>query len=410
MCSSITEHSETNVINDHRFDLLKTAAIYGANASGKSNLVKALYFMKRYILNSVNNLNGTINVEPFMLSSECDNEPAYFNISFLHEDILYNYGFRITQEEVLSEWLTYTGRKKGKLFERTGDKYTFGSYFKNGKRLVKFVRKNSLLLTVAAQLNETYSLKVIDWFTHKLHFIHGLFEDYSVFTINKLQDKEFKKKLLNLLSLADIDISDILVYKIKGEKLIETLPEDIKFQLSKEIPLEHEFVNLSSVHNKYDKQNQICGEVVFDFENAESEGTKKFLKLAGPLLDVIENSRTLVIDELDTRLHPLLTKSFIQLFNSFKNEKSQLIFTTHDTGLLDRKVLRRDQIWFAQKNEYGVTDLYCLLKLKIRSDASYEKDYVSGKYGAVPFTGNMNFFNFADWEYDNVPETKEEDI
>jgi hypothetical protein len=206
-----------------------------------------------------------------------------------------------------------------------------------------------------------------------------------------MEDMEFKKNLLNFLSLADMDIADILVYKVKGEKLIEILPENLKLQLGRDIPPEGEFVNLSSVHKKYDKKNQICGEVIFDFENAESEGTKKFLKLAGPLLDIIKNQGTLVIDELDTRLHPKLTMSFIQLFNSFQNEKSQLIFTTHDTNLLDRKILRRDQIWFTEKNEYGVSNLYCLLKLKIRSDASYEKDYILGKYGAVPFTGNMNF-------------------
>jgi AAA15 family ATPase/GTPase len=149
---------------------------------------------------------------------------------------------------------------------------------------------------------------------------------------------------------------------------------------------------VTTLHKKYDSDNKFKSITLLDIDTHESEGTKKLFALAGPILKILKEGKTLIIDELDARLHPLLTEAIIRLFNSNETNpnNAQLVFTTHDTNLLTNKLFRRDQIWFTEKNKVGATDLYSLAEFKgVRSDASYEKDYIAGKYGAIPFIGGL---------------------
>lgn len=149
---------------------------------------------------------------------------------------------------------------------------------------------------------------------------------------------------------------------------------------------------IKTVHQKFDSQGNHISLELFDLYEQESEGTQKIVSIAGILVDTFKNGDVLIFDEFDARLHPLITKAIVEIFNSQETNynNAQLIFMTHDTNLLSNKLFRRDQIWFTEKNKYGATDLYSLVEYRIRNDASFENDYIQGKYGAIPFIGNLN--------------------
>jgi len=152
-----------------------------------------------------------------------------------------------------------------------------------------------------------------------------------------------------------------------------------------------ELISVKTSHTKYGEDNRPVGREVFDLDKHESEGTKKLFALAAPLIDTLKLGRVLIVDELDARLHPLLTREIVSLFNSNKTNPNhaQLVFTTQDTNLLDNRFLRRDQVWFTEKDRQGVTRLYSLAEYKVRNDASFERDYILGRYGAIPYLGDL---------------------
>jgi uncharacterized protein len=154
-----------------------------------------------------------------------------------------------------------------------------------------------------------------------------------------------------------------------------------------------EDVSIKTYHRRFDAANQHVDKVVFNLDEHESEGTKKLISLSGPLVDTLQRGRILIVDELDARLHPLLTQKIIRLFNDPRSNPNhaQLIFATHDTNLLDNHLLRRDQIWFTEKDRQGASHLYSLADFKVRNDASFEKDYIQGRFGAIPYLGNLHF-------------------
>ncbi len=405
VASAIKEHPDDNIfsIDNSNLNLLKSGVIYGSNASGKSNLIEAMGFMKFFIMSSSKetNIGNKIGVERFRLSSETDKKPSFFEITFIQEGIEYRYGFEVEQEKVQSEWLFSSPKnKERRLFTRDGKDFTIGTYFKEGKKFKDLTRENALLLSVAAQFNGEISTKIFEWFL-KLKIISGLEDNYSGFSIEKLDDRDFKNKILKLLNIADIDINDIQKKKVNmpvkflQEELIKIFPPDI-IEKSEKI----EAVSLHTLHKKYNEKKEFSAFEEFDFSNNESHGTQKLFNLSGPIIDALTHGKILIVDELSARLHSKLTQNIIKLFNSHKNSKNaQLIFATHDLSLLRKELFRRDQIWFTEKDPYGVTDLYSLVeyklpktKGKVRNDASYARDYILGKYGAVPYTGNFDFF------------------
>ncbi|MGR7976565.1 AAA family ATPase [Bacillus velezensis] len=388
VASSIKELRETNTYAENNLELLKSAVIYGANASGKSNLFSAMAFMKEFILESSkeNQINEEIAVDYFRLDKSMKDKVSTFEMVFILEGIRYRYGFSVTSHQIEEEWLFSSRKNAEKLvFYRDEDSIELGSLFKEGKGLESKTRKNALFLSVAANFNGEISTKLLSWFG-TLNIISGSSNNILEYTKKKLEDKNFKERILNLLKIADIDIADIAIEKIKipEEKIPKDIPNELKKMINKEIEL--------ILTERRDPDGNLL--TVFNAENNESQGTIKLLSISAPIIDTIENGRTLIIDELDAKFHPLITQFIIEMFNSDKNKNAQLIFNTHDTNHLTKNLFRRDQIWFAEKDEFGCSELYSLVEYKqditkVRNDATYNKNYLMGRYGAIPYVGNL---------------------
>ncbi|MGL6344879.1 MAG: AAA family ATPase [Waterburya sp.] len=390
-----TELNHNNVFKiDDQLSLLKSAAIYGANASGKTNLIKAISFMDRFIRDSSKNtqVKDLIDVEEFRLSTETIRKPCFFEIVFWVEKKIYRYGFEVTKKEVISEWLYYTPTKKEyKLFTRKAQEFDINKGFKEGETLKDKTRRNALFLSVNAQFNGKISQKLLNWFDDlsTISGIHGHLP--NSFTVSLLKEKKFKSDIINFMQKFDLSIDDIQV--IEREIPSDFLPKEILEELSQRA-VRGTIVTFDIItrHRQYDSKNRFFATEDFDMESHESEGTKKIFAFAAPLLTSLKEGSVLIIDELDARLHPMLVKSIIDLFNSNDTnpKNAQLIFTTHNTNLLSNKIFRKDQIWFTEKNQYEVTDLYSLVEYSnISKEASFENDYIKGKYGAIPYIGNL---------------------
>ncbi|MEH2299280.1 MAG: ATP-binding protein [Nostoc sp.] len=374
---------------DDDLKLLKSAAIYGANASGKSNLAKALSFMKWFMINSSKETQSTekIGVEPFELSTETEAKPSFFEIVFLLDGTKYRYGFEANQKRVISEWLSYVPKtRQTRLFERVSDgnsrniKYLSNTF--NGKDIYPKTRNNALFLSVAAQFNVEIAERILDWLTKKVNIVSGLDDqDHLSYTVSSLAtNNDNKSKIIQLIKKLDLGIKQI---RIKEAEIIAIEQSSYHFKTP---------YSIKTGHERFDKQDNYVSMKFFDLDSHESEGTKKIIFIAGLLVDTLKYGKVLIFDEFDARLHPLISKAIVELFNS-KNtnyNNAQLIFMTDDTNLLSNKLFRRDQIWFTEKNKYGATDLYSLVEYKIQKDASFESYYIKGRYGAIPFIGDLS--------------------
>ena len=380
---------------DQELKLLKSAAIYGANASGKSNLAKALGFMKWFMVNSSKETQSTdaIGVEPFRLSTETEEKPSYFELVFLMGGRKYRYGFEVTQERVISEWLFYVPNvRETKLFERKLDNIKPSKHF-DADGIQQRTRSNALFLSVSAQFNVYLAEKILEWITDKLNIISGLHDQaYLSYTVRCFINNKNRADIIQLIKKLDLGISEIQVDQ--EDFTTDSLPDEMPDELKKLI-VKAERGKVTSIgisHRKFDADGNHESIEEFDLESHESEGTKKVFALAGPLITALKEGEILIIDEFDARLHPLISLAIVKLFNSKESNpnNAQLIFMTHDTNLLNNKIFRRDEIWFTEKNRYSATDLYSLAEYKIRNDASFESDYIKGRYGAIPHIGNLN--------------------
>lgn len=369
--------------------LLKTTALYGANASGKSNLVSAMFFFKQYIFSQFINkkqnedyipgkTSMTMKLEPFYLSDNIDNA-SEFDIIFLHNDKQIQYGFECTPKEVLNEWLFIDDKK---VFERTGKELSFGNKYQNILEAYKKLPVERLYIAVLEYFLDEESKKIV-----LDDFISFFNKEYNVFTeiffetelkdltempglSKKLStDKQYRKKIEHYLRLIDVGIKrlDVRTEMVFDEHTGRKKEEKI----------------IHTVHNIYDKSGNINGEKLFDLRQ-ESTGTLRFLVYIQNIIDMISDGGVFIIDEMSARLHPLLTKLIVDIFCSDQNQKAQLIFTTHDISLLNNNQFRRDEIVFIDKNEHGESSLYALSDLKVHDGANFNKDYLQGKYGAIP--------------------------
>jgi hypothetical protein len=389
---------ENNVFEvDDDLKLLKSAAIYGANASGKSNLTKALGFMRWFMINSSKETQSTekIGVERFKLSTETEDKPSFFEIVFLINGKRYRYGFEATRDKVVSEWLFYVPKsRETKLFERKLDNITVSKTYK-ADGIQQKTRHNALFLSVSAQFNVKIAEEILDWLTNKVKIVSGLDDrGYRGYTVSCLMNNDNKDKILQLLKKLDLGFGDVKVEESEFtiDSLPSELPDEIKNFILTNVGRKGISVSVQTMHQKFDGKGNPVSTDMFDLDAQESEGTQKVFALAGPLVDALKNGKVLIIDEFDARIHPLISRAIVELFNSNETNPSnaQLIFMTHDTNLLSNKLFRRDQIWFVEKNRYGATDLYSLAEYKIRNDASFESDYIKGRYGAIPYIGNLN--------------------
>jgi len=378
--------------------LLTSSAIYGANASGKSNLIKAIKFMRYFVRTSSkeSQINEPINIVPFRLETTYEERPSFFEIVFIKDGVPYRYGFEVTNEKIENEWLFYSPRgREAKLFIREGNNISLSRTYKGEKAPISLTRPNALFLSVAAQFNGDTAKLVFDWF-YNLGIISGLDDKtYGGYTARKLsEDEDFKNKILNLISACDLGIDDITTEKINAFNA-EMFPDDMP-QTARNYYLEkfkdEKLVTYKFIHHRdgVDGGSEI---IPFGTQD-ESEGTLKFINFAGPVIDTLTKGTIIFVDEIEARLHTHLTRKLISLFNSPETnpKHAQLIFATHDTNLLSNKFFRRDQIWFIEKDEFGSSHLYSLSELKVRNTDQYETDYLDGRYGGVPVLGEIKNF------------------
>jgi len=405
--SMITSTKDSgNTFDVRNYKLLSSAIIYGANASGKSNFLKAMSFMARFILNRYKILQSTdkLPFDPFRLSTQTEDSSSTFEIVFFIEEIKYRYGFELDSQNIYAEWLFADEKgKESKLFVRDSDEvdYVNPNKFKEG--IVFFDKKNEKIRIANNQLfiwkcdqeNGEISKEILNWF-NMFNMIDGMdHKGYVNFTMTKMKDIEFKEKIIKLVRTADIDIDDISIDENDipldvVEKM--NIPDLFKKEIFNDGGLKSILINTK--HKKYNQNGDIVDEVIFELEKEESKGTRKFFAMSAPIIDTLENGKVLIIDELDASLHPILTQHLIKLFHdtNINKKNAQLIFATHDTNLLKPYLFRRDQIWLSQKDKYSSTNIDSLASFKgVRSKDDFENQYIQGKYGAIPYLGKFEF-------------------
>jgi AAA15 family ATPase/GTPase len=398
------------VPNNDDLRLVTSAAIYGPNASGKSNLLKAIQVLKNLVIKSASRMQigDKLPVEPFKLNSETAKKPSSFEVIFILDDIRYEYGVSLNRERVFEEWLiAYRNEVQENWFSREylpdnpkfepneGYKWSFGKGLKGEKkRIQRFVRSNSLFISHAAQNNHPQLKEVFDFFQDEINMIsltEGQLREFD-FTIKMCEENHnFREQIVNLLSEADIGISDIRFESEPMDDNIKLVVQNLfseEFEVRKNANnlLEIDFMNVITIH----KMNDSNSEIELEIED-ESAGTKRLFYIAGYLLWVLEYGKVLIIDEIDRSLHPVLSKALIKMFNNpeINKNNAQLIFTTHDTTLLDDETFRPDQIWFTEKDN-SMTKLYSLFDFRPRENESLQKGYLLGRYGAIPFINGLS--------------------
>jgi len=388
-----------NTFNPHVLSaspLLRSAAIYGANAAGKSNFIKAIKVMKDVVANSAkNNQRGDkLPLTPFKLCESIIGKPTEFEVVFIAEGVKYQYGFSASAERVMEEWLyAFPNSRPQRWFIRVFDEdkgeyvWDFSSFFAGKKQTWKeSTRDNSLFLSTAVMLNSEQLKPVYDWFTKTLQ-VAGI-DGWGVgYTADFCSKEEGKKEVLKFLNATDLDINDL---KLESKKLDSAfLPDDMPSELKKQLlkDLEGtEFIDIKTVHKTAQGRD-----VLFELDD-ESDGTRKIFSFAGPWIDTLRNGKVLFIDELHDSLHPHIVKFLVDLFHSKKTNpnNAQLIFTTHETSILDQDVFRRDQIWFCKKETDQSTEIYPLSDFSPRKGVeNLEKSYLSGRYSALPVVSTL---------------------
>ncbi len=385
------DQNNTIRISD-KLSLLRSAAIYGANGSGKSNIVKAVIAMLVFIRDSFKDDKvGERMTEPFVLNVETAEAPTFFQLTFICQEIKYRYGFEVYKNKVISEWLFGTPEKKEVYFfiREENEIRINENQFGEGKDLISKTSESNLFLNICKAFNGPVSKKITDFFSQRIVISTGVNDTaFRETTQSLMSQKLYKDKILSMLNVADFGVQDIRKIRLTAEKLPQdTPPKELRSDASAG---KNEFILVG--RPVFDTDGTQKGNRTWMFDSQESDGTQKFFNYTGAVLDTLDDGGTLILDEFDARLHPLLTKKLVEMFQnpSVNKNGAQLIFVTHDTNLLDNTLMRRDQIYFTEKNRFLETQLYSLAEFKgIRNDASYEKDYIKGKYGAIPFLGNF---------------------
>jgi AAA15 family ATPase/GTPase len=381
---SISEHKD-NVVKEGKYKVLRSAVIYGANSSGKSNFIKALDFMITTIKNS-SKLNSTdkLNTKPFLLNTATETQPSFFEIIFVVSNILeiekrYRYGFEIDNDIIHSEWLYVLSGKSKKeevYFIRNHEGIGVADVLDEAKGLEGKTRDNGLFIALADQFNIDIAKNIMRHLS-SLNILSGIDHEISIGATNVLwNNEEHKSSIVEFIKKLNLGFSNF------------SISDDSAIGFKKRV---------STLHKMFNNKGNFISEVEFKMADQESSGTNKLFDLAGYVIFTIKYGLILIIDELDAKLHPILTQEIIKLFNNPETNphNAQLIFTTHDTNLLGANLFRRDQIWFTEKDDFEATDMYSLLEFKdedgntIRKDRSFEKDYIRGRYGAIPYISNL---------------------
>lgn len=364
--------------------LVRSAVIYGPNAGGKSNLIRAIFFLQQFVLASSTAYQEKqkIPLQPFRLNAKSQNEPSEFSIDFVCNDTRFTYHVALTEDQIISEelyaypkkyrqtWFTRKWNASSKAYE-----WYHGPSFKGEHKVwEQMTRVNALYLSTAVQFNSEQLKPIFLWFRDQLVILlkNGPAQEVNFnlgLTIEFLKGSSTAPLIHKFMECADVGIE---IYQLieKEESPIKTIA----------VGTQH-------------KMNDIEQKVLFDLLMDESEGTQRLFWQAGGWLKTLREGLVLFVDELDLHLHPNIVRYLIELFHSPKTnpKNAQLVFTTHDTSLLDSDLFRRDQVWFVQKDEQQGSRLYSLLDFKPRKGEAIGKGYLQGRYGALPFVGKFRF-------------------
>jgi energy-coupling factor transporter ATP-binding protein EcfA2 len=388
---------ERNVAHTPDGDLLRVVGIYGANASGKSNLVTALSTLRKLVLNSAREgqKGDSLPAAPFRLDRENLAAPSELEAVFTQDGMQIRYGAAFTRKRVEREWLFV--RPPGadveeRWFERTGNAFETGGAWVRDTGIEEKTRAEALHISVAAAWNHAQAQRLLGWFQELYVLDAGRGTFIPSQTIELLRDDEHRETICTLMRRLDFGIDDLQV--VTPHKSTSEFHAIITESLKKAMP----DVFSAMPVDPLPRLVAIRQGILFDLENDESAGTNKAVVLAGPIIKALIKGGILIIDEFDARLHTLLAKQLVELFQdpATNPHDAQLVFTSHDTNLLTRTLLRRDQLWFVEKShKTHASDLYSLAEFRfedgkaIRNDARYEVDYLQGRYGAIPFFGNL---------------------
>lgn len=383
---------KNHVLEAGKNKVVKTLALYGKNASGKSNLISALYYFESFVYNQffdAGNRDDEVDLGDRMPNvkrstfklGEAVNDDSEFEIIFSHNNKAYQYGFVIhdipeeRKYSIKEEWLLVDDKL---VFDRQQEMISSGKKYENELKNIDKQRPDRLYIGVLDYFAEGEVKKIVDEFKaylkHKfnVHFelilegsVKGLVSGVS-FSKRIVEDEEYRRTIEKFIRVADVGIVGISIEENTDDKTKERHPYEVK-----------------TIHNVYNDAGEIIREEKFEL-TMESSGTNRYFSFIQYILNIIEDGGVFIVDEMSARLHPILTKFIVDLFQGKMNKGAQLIFTTHDISLMNRNQFRRDEIAFVEKNEKGESTLYTLADIKARSDASFAKDYMAGKYGAIP--------------------------
>jgi AAA15 family ATPase/GTPase len=375
--------------------LLRSAVIYGANASGKSNFFAALAFFLDFAVNSgpSQQVGDNIDVHPFAFSKQTEDEPSTFELLFFLKNregklIRYRYGLTVDNDKVYTEYLfAVLNVQEVELFTRTDQTIKYNpKYFGEGEPAIKITRENASFLSFCALINGDRAKSVVLFFQS----ISTGSDNRRVQTLFKVDDPKYRKRIVDFFRCADIQILDVTSKDISYPYRVRTQSGTIELRRRMQ-------KKVSYSHALYDRENVVAN-VDFDEED-ESLGTRKLFQFASLLLEALDDGFPVFIDEFDSSLHPLIVESILKLFNSPKTNtgNGQLVISCHAVHIMRKDILRRDQIWFCEKDLYGATELYSLVEYvepdtheSVRNDAAFNKNYLKGKYGGIPYINEIN--------------------
>jgi uncharacterized protein len=375
--------------------VLRGCAIYGPNAGGKSNLIRAMAIMQFLVKDSATQVKAgeLLNVQPFALNDERKKEPCSFEITVLVDGVRYQYGFSTIPGRILEEWLlVYKSAKPQEWFSRQWnpqserDEYTFSSYFLGGKEIWKqATRSNALFLSTAIQLNNEQLRPLWDWIVSSWAIIPAHASLKIDLTVDSIEKDGKKASILELLNSADLGIVDVAAERKKAKQATFSLDAATGKAIASDT------IETESWLPRMKHQGEGGASAFFDFDD-ESQGTQRLFAFAGIIIHILERGFTLVVDELENSMHPLLVRHILGLFFSSRTNPrgAQIVFSTHNTSLLDKELLRRDQIWFTEKGPDLGSTLVPLSEFSARKTEAFEKGYLEGRYGALPILRSFN--------------------
>lgn len=400
-----------NIIANGKYEALNALAIYGANSSGKSNLLKGMRILDELLHLSQGRSSTTkLPYNPFLLREGWDKKPTKFEITFITNQNRYRYGLEFLPDKIVTEWLYRKSQSREVyLFLREGDVIDASSGFKGSRRSINaaidITRSNSLFLSACDSSNIEEAKTIFQWFSN-FNVMDGLStEKEELQTVSMWDDDAYKQRIIEYLIRLDIGITgiDISTKDFEPSDLPNILNEEMKKSLIERLSGKKSY-KVNAKHPIYSSAGLATQKLrSWTLEEGESAGTNKVFHLSGPILWALVNGGVLIIDEIEAKLHPKIT---LDIMNTFLNKETnpnnaQIIFATHDTNLLSYSKLRRDQIYFVEKNKWESTEIYSLSDFKYlsktgsngfekeRPDTDKEKRYFEGRYGAIPIISNF---------------------